>query len=81
MKIAATISDAGMALNVGGPVNQTTHIIDIPDSFLPLKVMQFLSGRDRPNAYWSMSLTLVDEEKPDEDARPSSMVGYGTRSK
>ena len=27
MKIAATISDAGMALNVGGPVNQTTHIL------------------------------------------------------
>lgn len=63
MKIAATISDVGMALNVGGPVNQSTHIIDIPDSFLPLKVIQFLDGKDRPNAYWSMTLTLVDESK------------------
>lgn len=63
MKIAATISDAGMALNVGGPVNQTTHIIEIPDSCLPMKVKQFLEGKDRPNAYWSLSLTLVDESK------------------
>ena len=63
MKIAATISDAGMALNIGGPVNQTTHIIDVPDECLPLKVRHFLAGMDRPNAYWSMSLTLVDESK------------------
>ena len=61
MKIAATISDAGMALNIGGPVNQTTYIIEIPESYLPLKVRQFLEGKDRPNAYWSISLTLVDE--------------------
>lgn len=61
MRIAATISDAGMALNVGGPVNQTTHIIEIADSCLPLKVRQFLEGKDRPNAYWSISFTLVDE--------------------
>ena len=63
MKIAATISDAGMALNVGGPVSSVTSIIDIPDSCVPPKVRQFLESKDRPNCYWSLSLTLVDESK------------------
>lgn len=72
MKIAVTITDAGMALNVGGPVSQETAIIEIPDENLPYILRKYLQHRDQaivaaeraqlpPHLYATCSFSLVDE--------------------
>ena len=63
MKLAFTMSDAGAALHIGGQVNTTTHVVEIPDALLPLRVKQYLEGKDRPGCYWSMAISLVDESE------------------
>ena len=71
MKIAATITDAGMACNVGGPVSTTTHIIEIPDVYLPQGIRNYFQQRaetierakTHPRSAWYQSLTfsLIEE--------------------
>ena len=61
MKLAFTIADAGHALHVGGQVTQTTHIIDVPENLVPMSVKQYLDNKHRPECYWSMSISVVEE--------------------
>ena len=61
MKLAFTIADAGAAIHIGGQVTQTTHVIDVPDHLVPLKLKQYIENKDRPGCYWSMAVSVVDE--------------------
>jgi len=66
MKLAFTISDAGAALHVGGQVSTTTHIVEVPDNLVPMQVKRYVEGKDRPNCYWSMAVSIVDDESTKE---------------
>jgi hypothetical protein len=71
MKIAVTVTDAGMAIHVGGPVESTTAIIELSDDQIPPVVRRYLESRkeaqkrvankDRSHLYASISFSLVDE--------------------
>ena len=71
MKIAVTVTDAGMAANIGGPVESATAIIDVHDDQLPPLVRRYLNDRkaaqeraaknERGYLYASISFSLVDE--------------------
>ena len=63
VKLAFTISDAGHALHVGGQVTTTTQIVDVPDNIVPHAVRLYLENNKRPDCYWSMSISVVEEDK------------------
>jgi hypothetical protein len=72
MKIAMTVTDAGMAVNIGGPVESTTSIIELSEDQLPPVVRRYLRGRkeaqeraakkERGYFYSTISFSLVDDE-------------------
>jgi hypothetical protein len=71
MKIAVTITDAGMAINVGGPPESETVFIEVPDSQLPRIVREHLEQRKRirdrvaageshvPHLYQTIAFSIV----------------------
>jgi len=71
MKIAVTITDAGMAINVGGPPESETVVIEVPDSQLPRIVRDHLEQRKRirdrvaagesrvPHLYQTIAFSIV----------------------
>jgi hypothetical protein len=73
MKIAVTITDAGMAINVGGPSESETAIIEIPDSQIPRILREHLEQRKRirdrleagesrvPHLYQTVAFSLLSE--------------------
>ena len=71
MKIAVTVTDAGMAVNIGGPVESTTAIIELHDDQIAPLVRRYLNDRkaaqeratknERGYLYASISFSLVDE--------------------
>jgi hypothetical protein len=76
MKIAVTITDAGMACNVGGPVESETAIIELRDDQIPRILRMHLEGRKRvkdavdrgekmiPHLYQTLSFSLVSDSNP-----------------
>lgn len=74
MKIAITITDAGMAVNVGGPVESETSIIELRDDQIPRVLRRHLEDRKRvkeavdrgdkriPFLYQTLSLSFVLED-------------------
>lgn len=74
MKIAVTITDAGMALNVGGPVESETAFIEMTDDQIPRILRDHLAARKRiretvkdgranvPYLCQSVTFSLVSEE-------------------
>jgi len=74
MKIAVTITDAGMACNVGGPVESETAIIELRDDQIPRVLRRHLEERKRikeavdrggkivPHLYQTLSLSFVSED-------------------
>jgi hypothetical protein len=74
MKIAVTITDAGMAVNVGGPVESETAIIELRDDQIPRVLRRHLEDRKRvraavdsgekriPYMYQTLSISFVSED-------------------
>jgi hypothetical protein len=74
MKIAVTITDAGMAINIGGPVESETAIIELRDDQIPRVLKRHLEDRRRvreavdngekriPHLYQTLSISFVSED-------------------
>lgn len=62
VKIIATISDFGAAANVGGEVDTTSYIIEIPTTNISEEVLKYLRGSEDHTKYKNMSLSLLPEE-------------------
>ena len=45
VKIVATINDAAMASNVGGPVESVSEIIEVPEKNIPPNFKRFIDDR------------------------------------
>lgn len=82
MKIAITITDFGAAAHIGGDPERETHVIDIPDLYVPCAVKREYRLRreidtynndpenvkhDRRKSYYStVALSVVEPPKEDE---------------
>lgn len=74
MKIAVTITDAGMAINVGGPAESETAIIELRDDQVPRILRQHMDERKRiadrlaagesrvPHLYQTVAFSLVSDD-------------------
>jgi hypothetical protein len=66
MKIVATISDCGAAVNCGGEVTKVSVVIEVPWSSLPPLLQHYLTGRDnarenKQGTYEDCSLSILEE--------------------
>lgn len=68
MKIVATVSDFGAAINIGGNVEYRSAIIKIPDDQVPELVKKYFQdlkwAKEAPNRnlYGTLSFSLLEEE-------------------
>ena len=68
MKIVATISDFGAAANIGGNVEYTSEIIEIPEEMIPPNLKKHLDSvkkcAEKNQIVWSsLSFSLLVENK------------------
>lgn len=67
MKIVATVSDYGAAANIGGNVEYTSAIIEIPDDAVPEIVKKYFRdvawAKEAPNrhVYGTLAFSLLEE--------------------
>lgn len=47
VKIAVTVADCGMAVNIGGPINVSTAIIELTDEQVPRILRRYLDDLRR----------------------------------
>ena len=67
IKIVATINDAGMAANVGGPVESISEIVEVPTNNIPPNLKRFIAERKEAKAknkwiYQTITFSLLDDE-------------------
>lgn len=61
MKIVVTISDYGAAMNIGGEVNRTSYIVDVPTKNIPEKLKEYFAKKSL-RSYSTFSLSLLNED-------------------
>ena len=59
IKIIATISNFGAAVNVGGGVEKTSFIIEVPTKNVPFHISNYIKSDKK---WETLSLSLLDEE-------------------
>ena len=62
IKIIATITDYGAAMNIGGDVERISHIINVPTQNIPERLKMWLEEKAlRKHSTISLSLLREDE--------------------
>ena len=67
IKIVATINDAGMAANVGGPVESVSEIIEVPGKSIPPNLKRYIEDRQRSKVdgtftFRTVTFSLLEDE-------------------
>lgn len=62
MKLAFTVSDFGAAANIGGEIERSTYVIEVPDELIPAKVKWAKNAMDKcpPGTSSWLAITITE---------------------
>jgi hypothetical protein len=65
VKLAFTVSDFGAAVNIGGEIERSTYVIEVPDELIPAKVKWAKNEMDKcppgKSSWLAITITEVKE--------------------
>ena len=62
LKIVATITNFGAALNIGGDPVRESMIIDVPTNNIPEKLKKYLDANLAKRKYETLSFSILNED-------------------